>query len=118
MFMAALSRVPWRGGSVGRLGRGDLFAGYRGGDGEGGWRAAAVGGAQRDDGGGEQEDGAGQQGAVEARGERLLRGGVRAEQCGGAGGGDGGEDGQAERGAELLGGVQQAGGQPGLVRGD
>ena len=52
---------------------------------------------------------------MEACGERLVRGGVRAEQRGCAGGGDGGEDRQAEGGAELLGGVQQACGQPGLV---
>src|SRR5581483_5354231 len=104
------------GGSVGRFGCGDLLAGCDGG--ADGGLAAAVGGAQRDDGSGEQEYRAGQQGAVESRGERGSAGGVGGEQRAGAGGGDGGEDGQAEGGAQLLGGVQQAGREPGRVRGD
>src|SRR6266851_5871954 len=80
--------------------------------------AACVGGAQRDDGGGEQEDRAGQQGALVAAGERGGRRGAGGEQGAGARGGDGGEDRQPERGAELLGGGEQAGGEPCLVGGD
>src|SRR4029453_13756608 len=44
--------------------------------------------------------------------------GVRGEQRAGTGGGDGGEDRQPERGTQLLGGGQQAGGEPGLIRRD
>src|SRR6266516_5949041 len=80
--------------------------------------AAGVGGAQPDDGGGKQEERAGQQGALETTGKRFVRPGVRGEQGAGTRGGDGGEDRQAERGAELLGGSQQARGESGLVRRD
>ena len=54
--------------------------------------AVGVGAAQRDTGGGEQEDCAGQQGLVEACGERVGAEGVGREQGAGACGGDGGED--------------------------
>lgn len=43
---------------------------------------------------------------------------MRGEQRAGEPGGDGGEDGQPKRDTQLLGGVQQAGGEPGLVRRD
>ena len=79
--------------------------------------AAGVGGAQRDGGGGEKEGRAGQQRAVEARRERGVCLGVGGEQRAGAGGRDGGEDRQAEGGAQLLGGVQQAAASPALSSG-
>ena len=63
---------------------------------------AGVGGAQCDPGGGEQEDRAGQQGLVEACGERLGAGGVGGEQGAGAGGGYGREDREPQRGPQLL----------------
>jgi hypothetical protein len=104
--------------SVGRFGRENLLAGGMGVGGVDAGLAAAVGGAQCDDGGGEQEGRAGQQGALETCGERGIPWSVRGEQRAGACGGDGGEDRQPERGTQLLGGVQQAGGEPGLVLGD
>src|SRR5207247_4085086 len=104
--------------SVGQVRCGNLLAGRMGADGVDDGLAVAVGGAKRDEGGGEQEDRAGQQGATEACGERRGRRGVRGEQRASARGGDGGEDRQPESGTQLLGGGQQAGGEPGLVLGD
>src|SRR6185437_2130303 len=99
-------------GSVGQFRRRNLLAVRRGAGGADDGLAVAVGGAHSDDGGAEQEDRAGQQGTVEARGERGIGRGVRGQQRAGTGGGDGGEDRQPEGGAQLLGGVQQAGGEP------
>ncbi len=52
---------------------------------------------------------------MEARGERLGQGRAGCEQVAGARGRDRGEDREPERGADLLGGVEQRGGEPGLI---
>src|SRR6266542_5418720 len=71
---------------------------------------------ERDDASGEHEHGTGHQSTLVPVRRRLGNGVVAAvQQRAGAGGGEGGEDRQAEGGAELLPGVQESGGEPGLV---
>src|SRR6516164_705680 len=68
---------------------------------------------------GEQGDrSANPQGQVEAVGQRDVDGLALTEQGAQAGGGDRGGDRDTERPAELLGGVDQPRGQPGLLLGD
>ena len=80
---------------------------------------AGVRGEDRDGRGREHEAGARHERALVAVGRRLSDGVVAdVEQRVGACGGEGGEDRQAERGAELLPGVQESGRQAGPVLAD
>src|ERR1700678_2724081 len=73
-----------------------------------GWvLTAGVGSAQGNDGRREDENAAEQQWRGEAARERLCSGDVVREQVLGAGGGYGDEDGQSQRPADLLGGIEQ-----------
>ena len=79
---------------------------------------ARVGGTEPEHGGGEEERGAYDQRSLEAGGERVRNRGMGGQQVVGAAGGDRCEDGEPECAPNLLGGVQQRGGEPGLVGGD
>ena len=78
-------------------------------------RLAGVGGHEGDERGGEHEPRTDQEGALEAGGEGERGVAARVEDGVGACGGDGGEDGEAERAAELHGGVEQPGRDARLV---
>src|SRR5262249_31583786 len=66
------------------------------------------------------EDGDGEEGRLEAFGQRdqAVGAGVRGEVVVGAGDGDRGDDGDAERRADLEAGVAEPGGKPRLALGD
>jgi len=67
---------------------------------------------------GQADSAAGPERPLEAAGECRGWWGALVEQRRRVGGGDRGGDGDADRRAELLGGVEQPGGQAGLVPGD
>src|SRR4051794_35068121 len=69
--------------------------------------AARVGDAQRQHGGRQEEEARREQRPREARGQRFGRGRVARDEVAGTRRSDGGEDGQSERPADLLRGVQQ-----------
>src|SRR5262249_61712534 len=66
------------------------------------------------------ENGDGEEGRLEAFGQRdePVGAGVRGQVVLGAGDGDGGDDGDPERRADLEAGVAEPGGKPGLAFGD
>ena len=68
--------------------------------------------------GGETDRTAGPERPLEATGECGDGAGAVAGQCVVVGGGDGGGEGDADRASDLLGGVEQAGGEAGVARAD